>query len=178
MEGVIGYTTAFAGNFAPKGWAFCQGQVLPISQNTALFSILGTTYGGNGTSNFALPDLRGRAIVSAGQAPGLSFYDLGEQAGTETAVLNMNQMAMHAHTVTGTLTPGAGGTPNTASPQNAVYATSSSSLYNFTQNASLQAYQAAISMGNSGSGQPFSTLHPVLGLNYIICTSGVFPSRN
>ena len=81
MEGVLAFTTLFAGNFPPRGWAFCQGQIMSIAQNTALFSLLGTTYGGNGQTTFALPDLRGRAVVSAGQGPGLSPYDLGQVSG-------------------------------------------------------------------------------------------------
>ena len=84
-------------NFAPRGWAFCNGQILPIAQNTALFSLLGTTYGGNGQTTFALPDLRGRVAISSGQGPGLSNYDLGQVGGTETETLTINQMPMHAH---------------------------------------------------------------------------------
>src|SRR4051812_15498079 len=87
----------FAGNFAPRGWAFCNGQILPIAQNAALFSILGTTYGGNGTTTFGLPDLRGRVPVHQGQGPGLSQYDLGEQTGSEGVTLTINQVPVHTH---------------------------------------------------------------------------------
>ena len=93
----IGQITLFAGNFAPRGWAFCNGQLLSIAQNTALFSILGTTYGGNGQTTFALPDLRGRVPVHAGQGPGLSNYDLGQQGGAESVTLTTAQMPAHTH---------------------------------------------------------------------------------
>src|SRR5271166_127685 len=96
-EPFLGQIILFAGNFAPRGWAFCDGSLLSISQYTALFSILGTTYGGNGTTNFALPDLRGRAAVGFGQAPGLSNYILGEQTGSETVALTGPQMPVHTH---------------------------------------------------------------------------------
>lgn len=178
MEGVLGYTTAFAGNFAPMNWMFCAGQLLSISQNTALFSILGTTYGGNGTTIFALPDLRGRAVVSAGTGPGLPAYDLGEEAGAETALLTMSQMPAHQHPVLVTITPAASGLNNSASPAGAVYGTSSNTLYNYSQSSYMKPYQGSIAMGNSGGGLPFSVVHPVLPLNYIICIAGVFPARN
>src|SRR5262245_2640068 len=116
MEGVMGYTTLFAGNFAPKNWAFCQGQLLSIATNTALFSILGTTYGGNGTTNFGLPDLRGRAVVGAGTGPGLSSYSLGEQGGSENGFMGATQLPIHAHPLQGTITPKSGATPTSATP--------------------------------------------------------------
>src|SRR5438045_7604430 len=98
-EGFIGEIRMFGGNFAPKGYQLCNGQILPIAQNTALFSILGTTYGGNGQTTFGLPDLRGRAPVSAGQGPGLPNYDLGTQTGSPTTTLTTGQMPTHSHTV-------------------------------------------------------------------------------
>src|SRR4029450_14155051 len=98
-EPFIGMIILVPYNFAPRGWAFCNGQILSIAQNTALFSLLGTTYGGNGQTTFALPDLRGRVAISGGQGPGLSNYTIGEQAGTETITLLTTQMAAHTHTV-------------------------------------------------------------------------------
>src|SRR5437879_11862971 len=98
---LLGSIIMFAGNFAPRGWALCNGQILPIAQNTALFSILGTTYGGNGQTTFALPDLRGRVPVGSGQGPGLSNYDLGQQGGSESETLTVNQMPEHTHAITG-----------------------------------------------------------------------------
>src|SRR2546421_10050705 len=98
-DAMIGTIALFAGNFAPRGWALCQGQILSIAQNTALFSILGTTYGGNGQTTFALPDLRGRVLIGAGQGPGLPLFDLGEQIGGESITLTTAQMAAHDHTL-------------------------------------------------------------------------------
>lgn len=178
MEGIIGFTTLFAGNFAPRNWALCQGQILAISQNTALFSILGTTYGGNGQTTFALPDLRGRTAIHAGQGPGLSNYDLGQQGGHESHVLIQTEIPAHTHTVQMTATPKAAGAPNSASPANAVYASGNDPLYNFSANTQLHNYQGQITTGITGGSQPFPNLHPILGLNYLICLFGVFPSRN
>lgn len=178
MEGVIGYTTLFAGNFAPRGWAFCNGQILAIASNTALFSIIGTYYGGNGTSNFALPDLRGRTVVSAGQGPGLSEYALGETAGAETNTLTITQMPLHNHPVQVAITPAAATSASANTPIDGIYATGTEQLYNPSGDSSMKSFTPTLTMGNTGNGQPFSTLHPVLGLNYIICTNGVFPVRN
>src|SRR5690242_20983611 len=107
MEGTIAEIRMFAGNFAPRNWAFCASQILSIAQNTALFSLLGTTYGGNGQTTFALPDFRGRTPVGWGQGPGLSNYDLGQVGGTETSTLTVQTMPAHTHTLTGNLAMGA-----------------------------------------------------------------------
>src|SRR5437867_1864890 len=98
LEPFYGEIRMFAGNFAPRNWAFCQGQILPIAQNTALFSLLGTTYGGNGSTTFALPDLRGRVPIHQGQGTGLSSYTMGQNGGTESETLTVNQMPAHKHT--------------------------------------------------------------------------------
>lgn len=176
MEGVIGYTTLFAGNFAPYGWAFCQGQIIAIASNTALFSILGTFYGGNGTTTFALPDLQGRMVIGAGQGNGLPPYDLGESGGAMSNSMTLQNLAAHAHPVM--LTPGAGANPNSASPGNAVYATGNDTLYNFSQSTSLAPYNVTLDNSIVGNGVPFSTLHPVMGMSYVICMRGVYPARN
>jgi microcystin-dependent protein len=178
MEGTIGYTTLFAGNFAPKNWAMCNGQLLAIAQNTALFSILGTTYGGNGTTNFALPDLRGRAVVGAGQGPGLSYYDLGQLGGIESTTLTVDQMPMHAHSVSATVTPGAATTASTSSPQNGVYGTGTDTLFAAVTDGLMQPYNAALTTQPIGNNMPVSILHPLLCLNYVICMQGIFPARN
>src|SRR3954468_10958305 len=115
--------TIFGGNFAPRGWAMCNGQLLAISQNTALFSLLGTTYGGNGQTTFALPDLRGKFVIGMGQGPGLPNYVEGGEGGNQTQTLLVSQIPAHTHTAQMTITPKAGGNPNSASPANAVYAT-------------------------------------------------------
>ncbi len=181
MEGVIGYVTAFAGNFAPRGWALCQGQILAISQNTALFSILGTSYGGNGQTTFALPDLRGRAVVGVGQGPGLSSYDLGQVAGTEINTMTLAQLPAHTHTATIKITPNANTQPDGATPLNSVYAspTGGDQLYGAGGSVAMKAYPGTLTTGlNTGGPTPFSTLHPVLALNYLVCIQGVFPARN
>lgn len=178
MEGIIGYTTIFAGNFAPKNWAFCQGQIMPIASNTALFSILGTYYGGNGTTTFGLPDLRGRTVVGVGQGPGTNSYDLGQTNGAETNTVTAMQMPAHVHPLTVKITPVASNDAGSPTPVNGVYGSGSNNLYNPTGDSSFKPYTAALSMQPTGSGLLFSTLHPVLGLNYIICMRGIFPARN
>jgi microcystin-dependent protein len=163
----------FTGNFAPKGWANCDGQLMPISQNTALFSLLGTTYGGDGKSNFALPNLQGSAPMQQGQGPGLSLRDLGEVGGEQNVTLLQTEMPAHSH--------GALGTSGTTSPnpvQNAwgggqkgfgnVYAPSNPA-------ANVQMNPFALSI--SGGGQPHNNLMPFLGLTFIIALQGVFPPR-
>lgn len=178
MEGVIGYVTMFAGNFAPKSWAFCQGQIIQISSNTALFSILGTTYGGNGTTTFALPDCQGRQVVGAGNGPGLSPYALGQKGGTETITLTPNQMPAHTHALSITATPrGLDDAGNNESPENANYALSGTG-YATTGGTAMKPYSAAVQMTNTGSDYPYEILPPYMALNYIICQYGVFPQRN
>jgi len=176
----------FAGNFAPKGWAFCAGQVLPISQNTALFALLGTTYGGNGQTTFCLPDLRGRTPIGAGQGPGLQDYSLGQQAGLEVTTLLVTQLPPHTHTYSnGTLAIAAASTPgNKQSPANAVPAaeavgvTATYSSANPDVFMSPNALTGTPTLASTGGGQPVSLMQPYLTLTYIIALVGVFPSRN
>jgi microcystin-dependent protein len=156
-------------NFAPRGFAFCAGQILPIAQNTALFSLLGTTFGGNGQTTFALPDLRGRVPVGTGQGPGLSSINLGELAGSETATLTQSQMPAHGH-LAGVSQAAAGSTR----PANQVPATGPAS-YGPTPDGST--FNPAF-VQSTGGGQPFSIRSPYLGLNYVIALEGIFPSRN
>ncbi|RYZ54239.1 MAG: phage tail protein [Chitinophagaceae bacterium] len=178
MEGVIATILLFAGNFAPRGWAFCNGQILSIAQNTALFALLGTTYGGNGQTTFALPDLRGRTPVGTGQGPGLSNIDLGELAGTETVTLLMNNMPMHNHTVT--VNPRAvTEAGDTSIPTNAYLANSGALDKEFKATGTFVNMGAAeATSGIAGGSQPFGIRNPYLGMNYIICLEGIFPSRN
>ena len=164
----------FPFNFAPRGWAFCNGQLLPISQNTALFSLLGTTYGGNGQSNFALPDLQGRAALHPGQGPGLSLRDLGEQSGSDTVTLLISEMPVHTHS---TNAKNSGGTAN---PSNVVWGTSNATKVaaNFYAPAAaspLTMNAAAFSI--TGGGLPHNNLMPYLTLNFCIAMQGVFPPR-
>lgn len=162
-------------NFAPRGWAFCNGQILPIAQNTALFSLLGTTYGGNGQTTFALPDLRGRTAISSGQGPGLSSYDLGQAAGTENETLTINQMPAHNHLLTASGDDAAAG-----SPLGNVPAVLSGSINGYIPPASNTAPgpMGANMVSLTGGSQPFSIIQPYLTLNYCIALEGIFPSRN
>ena len=173
----IGQITAFAGNFAPRGWALCNGQTLSIQQNAALFSILGTTYGGNGTTTFQLPNLQGRVIIHPGSSPGLSTYVLGEVGGSENVTLLQNQMPIHTHTVTA---QGAGG--NAVSPANAFPAQDGSGkpaipIY-ATGNPTPNVTMAPNVIGTAGGSVPVEVLNPYLCINFIIALEGTFPSRN
>ncbi len=165
----------FPFNFAPKGWAFCDGQILPISQNTALFSLLGTTYGGDGKSTFALPDLQGSAAMHPGQGPGLSLHDLGEQGGSESVTLLQSEIPAHAHSVGFAL----GGDGNSTSPANAVWAQSAAgrgtaALY---QNGAPTGPVQLQSLNIAGGGLPHNNMQPYLTLNFCIALQGVFPPR-
>lgn len=160
MDGYIGEIRLWSANFAPRNWAFCHGQLISISQNTALFSILGTTYGGNGQTTFALPDLRGRVGVGTGQGPGLTYRTLGEQAGIENVTLLANQIPNHTHPIVKTTTTGTDISSNT-----------------FVVGAPGETAQTA-SSGNTGGNAPHSNMQPYLVLNYIICMYGIYPSRS
>ena len=157
-------------NFAPRGWAFCNGQILSIAQNTALFSLLGTTYGGNGQTTFALPDLRGRCALSSGQGPGLSQYDLGEVTGTESVTLTSTQIPPHPHTVGAVDDDAASATPTNALLANITAKGYSKAAANTTMSPAM--------IGGGGGGQPHANLQPLLVLNYCIALEGIFPSRN
>lgn len=171
MEGYIAAIWMFAGNFAPRNWAFCQGQILSIAQNTALFSLLGTTYGGNGQTTFALPDLRGRAPIGAGQGPGLSNISLGEQAGTENITVLTQNLPQHSHTMTGSTLAG-----NTSVPTGAVPANSGALDKEYSS--VLSSNVAMAPTGITGGSQPVGSRNPYLGMNYVICMQGIFPNRN
>ena len=164
----------FTGNFAPKGWALCDGQLMSISQNTALFSLLGTTYGGNGTSNFALPNLQGCAPMQAGQGPGLSLRDLGETGGEQTVTLLQTEMPAHSHTALAV----SGSDSNT--PVNNAWASGQKgfgSVYapsNAQTNVQMNAFATTIAGGNL----PHNNMAPFLGLTFIIALQGVFPARS
>ena len=176
----------FAGNFAPKGWAFCQGQLLSISQNQALFSLVGTMYGGDGQTTFGLPDLRGRVAIGFGQGSGLANYTQGDKGGVETVTLTVNQMPAHTHAFTpGTLAINAvSAAGNAQSPDGALPATEAvgvTATYS-TAGPDTTMAPAALSgsptIGNTGGSQPLPILQPYLALNYIIALQGIFPSRN
>ena len=177
MEPTLAEIRMFAGNFAPRGWALCDGQLLPIAQKTALFSILGTMYGGDGRTTFGLPDLRGRVAMHAGSGPGLTTRILGEKSGVEQVVLNTNQLPSHSHTAIANAVQPAGNRNDAAGNFWADDAASSSATYhtgpaNTTMNAN------AVQIGNSGGGQPHTNLQPFQCVNYIIALVGIFPSRS
>jgi microcystin-dependent protein len=162
----------FPFNFAPRGWAFCQGQILPISQNTALFSLLGTTYGGNGQSTFALPDMQGNAPMHPGQGPGLSLHDLGEMSGSETVTLLTSEMPSHPHTLRGDANVAE--SPDPAA--NSLARATSINAYQTTSNANLvgMAFEA---LAPAGGDLPHNNMMPYLTLNFNIALQGVFPPR-
>jgi microcystin-dependent protein len=160
----------FPFNFAPRGWAWCDGQLLPLSQNTALFSLLGTTYGGNGKSNFALPDLQGRAPMHPGQGPGLSLHDLGEQAGTETVTLLESEMPGHAHAVRASLQDA---TDRTVAGQLPAGGIGVAMFASGPPNVSL----SFSSLTPAGGDQPHNNMMPYLTFNFCIALQGVFPPR-
>jgi len=177
----IGMIVLFAGNFAPRNWAFCSGQLLPIAQNTALFSILGTTYGGNGQTTFALPDLRGRVPLHPGQGPGLSTRYLGEAGGVENVTLTTLQMPAHNHSVTMALNVknAAGNSPSPAGSVLANEAAGVTAMYsNAAPDTAMASGAVTGSVGTAGGSQPTSIMQPYLGVNYIIALYGIYPSRN
>lgn len=172
MDPFLGEIKFFAGNFAPRGWALCQGQLLSINQNQALFSILGTIYGGDGRTSFALPDLRGRAPIQHGNGPGLPEVRQGAKFGAYQTVLTVNNLPNHSH---GLLATTAAGT--TADPSNAILANAGRSDNEFATTAP-NIQMASNAVGNTGGSQPINNLPPSLGLNAIIALQGTFPSRN
>lgn len=166
----IGEIRMFGGNFAPRGFAFCNGQLLAIAQNDALFALIGTTYGGDGQTTFALPDLRGRIPVHAGQGPGLSSYSLGESSGTEAVTLTVQQLPAHTHAPQGQSAAG-----SQAGPDGGVWA--SSAQNQFSANAPNAAMSNA-AIGPAGGSQPHDNMAPFQVVSFIIALEGVFPSRN
>ena len=165
----LGSITLFGGNFAPRGYMFCQGQLLAISQNSALFALIGTIYGGDGQVTFGLPDMRGRAANHQFQGPGLTNYIIGQQVGVETVTLLSTQMPAHSHTVSASTASGGGG------PAGAFWAQPSSGLpYAAAPNVGMNPAALTIAGGN----QPHENMMPFLTLNFIIAVEGIFPSRN
>lgn len=181
-EPFIGEVKVFGFNFAPKGYMTCQGQILSIAQNTALFSLLGTTYGGNGQTTFALPDLQGRAPIGQGQGPGLSFYAMGQVGGVENTTLTSVNMPQHVHTLNSARVQlkvnGSIGDAN--SPDGAYLGfNATTTVYTETPGTNEFAAPAVVSGSTdiAGGSQPFSILNPYLCMNYSIATQGIFPSR-
>ena len=169
----LGEIKMFGGNFAPRGWALCNGQLLPISQNTALFSILGTTYGGDGVTTFALPNLQGRVPIHWGNGAGLSPYVLGQVGGEENHTLLASEMPAHNHLVNGCDSGGYQASPVGNYP--AVESTGTS--LNFSNGPTTGQMNPSM-IANSGAGQPHNNLQPFSVVTFIIALQGIFPSRN
>lgn len=195
QEGFIGEIRMFAGNFAPRGWAFCNGQLLAINSNNALFSILGTTYGGDGRSTFALPDLRGRVPMSAGSHPGSAYnYRVGQRGGIESPTLSTLQMPQHNHTASvsgggGNIllstdsaqrsTPQAGDVPASAQFGNGLSATQVKAYGPPTNTVNGQTVSGGnVTIGFTGASQPYENRQPYTIVRYIICLQGIYPSRS
>ena len=166
-EPFLGQIQTFGFNFPPRGWAKCDGQLLPIGNNQALFALLGTTYGGDGRTTFALPDLRGRFPMHVGNGPGLSSRSMGRRSGTETHTLTVAEMPVHSHPVTADV-------GNKPSPVGAVPATANDGESNYSNSGTTTLNGAT----NAGNSQPFSNMPPFLVINFSIALQGIFPSRS
>ena len=170
----IGQIQPFGFNFAPLGWALCNGQLMSIQQNTALFALLGTSYGGNGTTTFALPDLRGRAPYAQGQGPGLPNYTIGQVFGATATTLTVGQMPTHTHQLTASSS-----TDTRNSPAGALFATFAAGVGVYTPaGAPADTPMAANAIGTAGGSQPVPTQSPALSMNWCVAMQGIFPSRN
>lgn len=180
IEPYLATVTIFAGNFAPRSWAFCDGSLQSIANNTPLFALLGTTYGGDGINTFALPDLRGRSAVGTGQGPGLPNYILGEMAGSESTTLIVSNLPAHNHVVMSiTGSPGAfdnGGNQNT--PGGNIPADITNRYTAANPDGQMAPTISNGVSGVAGGSTPVSNLSPYLAMNYIIAVEGIFPSRN
>ncbi len=173
MDGYIGEIRMFGGSFPPVSWAFCEGQLLAVSSNTALFSILGTTYGGDGRTTFGLPDCRGRLTVHPGTGPGLSNYNLGQKTGVNTVVLNSTNLPQHTHNVSLNASSEEG---EDTTPVGNVLGKAESEMYKTTSDATMNAN--SITVTNRGGNQPILNIQPIIAMQYIICLVGIYPSRS
>lgn len=180
MEGVLAVIWMFGGNFAPRNWVFCDGQLLAISQNSALFSLLGTTYGGDGRTTFGIPEMRGRVPMHAGNGPGLTPRQIGQRSGQESVTLNTTEIPSHGHPATTTtqiaVSSASGGEPNV----NGQYLANHTGAFNEdpTAGATLAGPTSATTVGNTGGNLPHNNLQPYMVVNFVMCVSGIFPSRN
>ena len=173
----LGQIQAFGFSFAPRGWALCQGQLMNIQQNQALFALLGTTYGGNGTTTFGLPDLRGRVSNSQGQGPGLANYTLGELSGSENVTLNQTQMPLHNHLITTNNSQGTSPTPSGNVDAGVSFARGQTPPNIYAASSDGTTLKAG-TLTTAGGSQPHSNLQPYLTVNFCIALQGLFPSRN
>lgn len=181
MDLYIGQIVMFAGNFAPRGFAFCNGQMLSIAQNTALFTILGTTYGGNGTTTFALPNFGGRMPIGVGQSPGTENVVLGQVGGSPNVTLTSSQLPMHSHSLAAPVASTTAGTLQAPSP-GAMLAQSNQRDAQYIPGAEAGDTKVSLSgatvTGTVGNSSPISTISPYQGIHFIIVTQGLFPTRN
>lgn len=175
QEPFIGEIRIFAGNYAPRGWALCNGQLLPINQNAALYSILGVTYGGDGRTTFGLPDLRGRVPMHAGNGNGLTNRPLGQKSGSEETTIAVANLPAHSHTA---VSHADSNVAVSDSPKGAVPARNAASTPQFSSEENAELKSGAVTIEETGGGQPVSTMQPFLVLNYIIALQGIFPPRN
>lgn len=169
-EPFVGEIRMFAGNFAPRGWALCDGQLLPVSQNDALFSLLGTIYGGDGRTTFAVPDMRGRLPVHYGSGPGLTPRPIGQRTGSETVTLTLNQIPSHTHTLQASTTEA-----TAVAPAGQVLGTTTDGFYEAGSN---PVNMSAQSIGSAGGQQDHTNLMASLCVNFIISLFGIYPSRS
>jgi microcystin-dependent protein len=173
MDPFVAEIRIFPFNFAPKGWAFCDGQILPLSQNTALFSLLGTTYGGDGKSNFALPNMQGNAPMHPGQGPGLSLHDLGETGGSDTVTLLESEIPVHSHTLMASTSTASKPSP---AGNSLARAAGGGTPYVAPAGAPLVTF-ADVAIAPAGGDQPHNNMQPYLTLNFCIALQGVYPPR-
>lgn len=195
MEGTMSSIMGWGPTWAPRTWAFCAGQLLAISSNTALFSLIGTIYGGDGRTTFALPDLRGRVPIAAGQSPGTSFYPQGAKVGSDTQTLTQLEMPVHNHSASTvglnaqmpvSSSNGTGHVPGSnqvlASAVLPTFGDAPANIYADSGNANTTLATGTVTgnvtIGNAGGSQPFSIVQPLLAIQFIICVQGLFPSRN
>ncbi|MGI9650005.1 phage tail protein [Chryseobacterium sp. RLHN22] len=178
MEGYIGEIRMFAGNFAPNGWMFCDGTIYNISTYEVLFTILGTTFGGNGQTTFGVPDFRGRIAVGTGQGAGLPNITLGQTGGVETVAMTTSQMPMHTHNAMATISfPAFSEGGETGSPSGTILGGLQGAYSTQPADTNIAPAIASGALSTVGSGLPFGVLQPVLAANYIICCQGIYPSR-
>ncbi|UJF33810.1 phage tail protein [Paenibacillus hexagrammi] len=171
MDPYLGEIRIFAGNYAPSGWALCDGSLLPVSQNPALFSIIGAIYGGNGTTTFALPDFRGAAPVHQGTGPGLTPRTVGELGGSATVTLDETQIPNHTHAINAELTP------TGASPTQAVWASSAAGRGQAIYSMNIDTPLSPLALGVTGASQPHNNMQPFVAMNFIICLEGNYPPK-
>jgi len=179
MDPFVAEIRIFPFNFAPKGWAFCDGQILPLSQNTALFSLLGTTYGGDGKSNFALPNLQGRTAMFYGQLAGGGLYDIGETGGTETVTLQTSNLPAHNHTVNATTVKGTSNDPSNNLLCEGQYSNqgNTGAVDYYGPDTSATKTMSPQTIGPAGNSFPHNNMMPYLTLNFCIALQGVYPPR-